>query len=107
MRKKKRYSKTFRLNVVEEALKEEYKDNIYLIANKYNIRESTVERWKNNYLRYGHKGLSVGFDPKIFNEGLKIKDKELEAKDKEIKELKEENEILKKAAAFLAKLDRN
>lgn len=107
MSKQKKYTKKFRLMIVEEILRSDLQDNLYLIATKYNIRESTIERWLNNYLTYGERGLSQGFPGKAYDDALSFAEKERKAKDKEIADLKEEIEILKKAAAFLAKIDRN
>lgn len=105
--KAKKYSKIFKLNVVKEALKDEYKNNISIVAKKYGLRELTVERWRYKYLKYGDKGLSIGFNPNTINEKNKYKnkDEELRAKDKKIKELKEEIKILKEAADFFKKFE--
>ena len=106
MKTNRRYSKAFKINVVKEALKEEFENQEYLIANKYGIKEGTVIKWKNNYLEHGHFGLSKGFMSRV-KESTKHKDKEIEKQKKEIDELKEEIVILKKAAAFLAMLERD
>lgn len=97
----KRYNKTFRMKVVRDALKPEFKDKEFLIAEKYGVRESTILKWVKLYEEYGDKGLSKNL-PQLNNTR-----KSESEKDKKIKELEEEIEILKKAAAFLAKIDRD
>ena len=41
-----RYTKTFKLKVVKEAIDPAFEGKEYLIANKYSLRESTVIKWK-------------------------------------------------------------
>ena len=95
-----RYSKSFRVQVSKEALQPEFKGLEHVIAEKYGLRKSTVEKWRDIYLEQGEKGLGKGF----LKSGIKsTREKELE---KENAELKEEIRILKKAAAFLADLRR-
>lgn len=106
---KKNYSPTFRKVVVNEALDPALKDKEYLIANKFGIQESTVIRWKENYEKYGEIALSKNFGKfmKTIDKNNPTQEKILKQKDKKIKELEEEIEILKKAAAFLAKINRD
>lgn len=104
---RKEYSKKFKLSVVKEALKPEFRGNEFLIARKYGIRESTVFKWRKMYMDFGENAFNKGFSFILANQVRKEKDKELAAKDKEIAELKEELEISKKAAAFLVKLSRD
>lgn len=105
----KKYSKTFRTRVVREALKPEFEGKEFLVAEKYNLRPSTVWRWKDLYEQYGEMGLSNHIEQfREANSKLKSTDQQIQsAKDREIAELKEEVEILKKAAAFLAKMPRD
>jgi len=106
---KKKMNKKFKLEVVNEALRPEFEGKEFLVAEKYELRESTVLKWKEKYLKYGDIALSSGFN-KIEKEGIldNKNQKEIDkAKDRKIKELEEEIEILKKAAAFLANLDRD
>ena len=89
------YSYSFRLQVVQEALKPENRNSISFIAQKYGIGERTVHEWIRRYNRYGDEGLKFGWKTKTRDQRIK----ELE---RENAELREEAEILKKAAAFLA-----
>lgn len=95
-----RYTKGFRVQVAKEASQPGFKDLEHVIAEKYGLRKSTVERWRDVYLEQGEKGLKKGA---LKCEGKTAREKELE---KENAELKEEIRILKKAAAFLADLRR-
>ena len=103
------YTKDFKLKVVKEAMDPAFEGKEYLIANKYSMRESTVIRWKKNYEQYGEVGLLDNFNKVLKNTGDNNKrHKEIvKEKDKKIKELEEEIEILKKAEAFLAKINRD
>ena len=95
------YSNGFRVQVAKEASDPSLKGMEHLIAEKYGLRKSTVEKWRDIYLQKGEKGLKKG---SLKNASCKSdREKELE---KENAELKEEIKILKKAAAFLADLRR-
>ena len=104
-----RYTKTFKLKVVKEAMDPAFEGKEYLIADKYSVRESTVIRWKKNYEQYGEVALLRNFNKVTKNTGDNNKRQKeiIKEKDKKIKELEEEIEILKKAAAFLAKINRD
>ncbi|NLW52968.1 MAG: hypothetical protein GXY87_06380 [Tissierellia bacterium] len=107
--KKKKYNRSLRAKVVKEALRPEFKDSKFLIAEKYGIKESTVIRWKTLYLEYGDVSLTSGFS-KVLNKGMLENERQkeiLKEKDERIKYLEEELEITKKAAAFLAKVNRD
>lgn len=93
------YSKSFKIEVAEEALKPEFEHAFHIVARKYGLRPSTVRNWRNIYRDHGPDGFSKSFK-------AQERYKTLSLKDKEIAELKEEIEILKKAAAFLAKVNR-
>lgn len=95
-----RYTKEFRINVAREAVRPENKGLEHIIAQKYGIKPWTVIKWAQLYQQYGEVGLSSG---KI--SGNKKSDRELQL-EKENAALREEIEILKKAAAFLAKVGR-
>ena len=89
------YTYSFRLQVVQEALKPENRNSINYIAEKYGVSEVAVHRWIKLYNQYGDEGLKPKWKAKVMDQRIK----ELE---RENAELREEAEILKKAAAFLA-----
>ena len=94
------YSKGFRIRVAKEASQPEMKGMERHIAEKYDLRESTVRRWKHLYEEYGENALG-----RTFGNIERKTDREIEL-EKENEELREEVEILKKAAAFLANVGR-
>ena len=94
------YTKAFRVKVAEEAIRPENKGLEHVIAKKYGIRPATVIKWAQLYEQYGENSLSKG---KLISERKSDRERQLE---KENAELREEIEILKKAAAFLAKVGR-
>ena len=94
------YSKQFRVQVAKEAALPEYQGLEHVLAEKYNVKPWTVEKWKRLYLEGGEDALSQGH---LTNKKPSTRELELE---KENAKLREENEILKKAAAFLADLRR-
>lgn len=94
------YSKGFRIRVAKEAADPEMKGMEKHIADKYGLRESTVRRWKQIYEEYGENVMG-----RAINSIEKKTDREIKL-EKENAELREELEILKKAAAFLAKVGR-
>ena len=102
------YKKEFRVKVVKDALQFD-EGQEYLVADKYGVRESTVIRWKKLYEQFGEHELGGNINIHLKVDRIKDKNykKIIAKKDKELYELKEENEILKKAAAFLAELNRN
>ena len=95
-----RYTKEFRINVAKEALRPENKGLEHIIAQKYGIKPWTVIKWAQLYEQYGESRLSRG---KLTSERKSDRERQLE---KENAALREEIEILKKAAAFLAKVGR-
>ena len=94
------YTKEFRVNVAKEAVRPENKGLEHIIAQKYGIKPWTVIKWAQLYEQYGESRLSRG---KLTSERKSERERQLE---KENAELREEIEILKKAAAFLAKVGR-
>ena len=89
------YTYSFRLQVVQEALKPENRNSISYIAEKYGVNAKVLSRWIQRYNEYGEEGLKTNWKTKVRDQRIK----ELE---RENAELREEAEILKKAAAFLA-----
>ena len=89
------YPFSFRLQVVQEALKPENRNSVSYIAEKYGIHNHTLNKWIKNYKLCGEDGLR----PYATSRAKEQRIKELE---RENAELREEAEILKKAAAFLA-----
>ncbi|MBY0585294.1 transposase [Murdochiella sp. Marseille-P8839] len=106
---RRRYTKSFRKRVVEEALKPEYEGKEFLVAEKYHIQTSTLVRWMDLFNNYGEMGLADNIQQFRKKESMftRTQKQREAAKDKEIAELKEEIAILKKAAAFLAKMPRD
>ena len=94
------YTKDFRVNVAKEAVRPENKGLEHIIAQKYGIKPWTVIKWAQLYEQYGENSLSRG---KLTSERKSDRERQLE---KENAALREEIEILKKAAAFLAKVGR-
>ena len=94
------YTKEFRVNVAKEAVRPENKGLEHIIAQKYGIKPWTVIKWAQLYEQYGESSLSKG---KLASELKSDRERQLE---KENAALREEIEILKKAAAFLAKVGR-
>ena len=94
------YTKSFRVKVAEEAVRPENKGLEHVIAKKYGVRPWTVTKWAQLYQQYGEDGLSKG---KLTGDRKSDRERQLE---KENAALREEIEILKKAAAFLAKVGR-
>lgn len=90
----KNYTKAFKIQVAEDALKPENERAIEILAVKYGIQPRTVVKWRNMYKENGPQAFSRGY--------LTSNDKRTAELLKENQELKEEIEILKKAAAFLA-----
>ena len=88
------------LLLAKEASLPEMKGMEKHIADKYDLRENTVRRWRQIYEEYGENALG-----RNINSLEKKTDREIEL-EKENEELREELEILKKAAAFLANVGR-
>lgn len=94
------YTKAFRVKVAIEATRPENKGLEHIIAKKYGIKPWTVSKWAQLYQQFGEVGLSKG---KLTGDKKTDRERQLE---KENAALREEIEILKKAAAFLAKVGR-
>ena len=94
-----RYTKAFRIKVAKEATQPEFKGMEHVIAEKYGVKPWTVRKWSELYTEKGEAGLAKG----SLTRSKSSREQELE---KENAELKEEIRILKKAAAFLAKIGR-
>ena len=95
-----RYSKAFRIKVAKEAALPENDGLERVVAGKYGLLPSTVKRWREHYQEFGDKAFYRGYTKKDTRTPREI---ELE---RENEELKEEVKILKKAAAFLADVNR-
>ena len=95
-----RYTKEFRIKVAKEASRPENEGLEHIIAQKYGIKPGTVSKWTRLFQQYGEDGLSKG---KLTGDRKTDRERQLE---KENAALREEIEILKKAAAFLAKVGR-
>ena len=89
------YTFSFRLKVVQEALKPENRNSISYIAEKHGVNAKVLSRWIQRYNQYGEEGLKTNWK-------TKVKDQRIKELERENAELREEAEILKKAAAFLA-----
>ena len=89
------YTYSFRLQIVQEALKPENRNSISYIAQKYGVSSKVLERWIKRYNEYGTDGLKPNWK-------TRVKDQRIKELERENAELREEAEILKKAAAFLA-----
>lgn len=89
------YTFSFRLKVVQEALRPENRNSVSYIAEKYDVNEQTLARWIRRYNKYGEESLKTNWK-------TKVKDQRIKELERENAELREEAEILKKAAAFLA-----
>ena len=94
------YTKDFRVKIAKEACCPENEGLEHIIAQKYGIKPWTVAKWAQLYRQYGEDSLSKG---KLTGDRKSDRERQLE---KENAELREEIEILKKAAAFLAKVGR-
>ena len=93
------YSKAMKIKVSQEACKPEYKNCAHIIADKYGIRTSTVLRWKEAYELMGEAAFSK-------RSAYALQKLQPSKDNKRIKALEEELEFVKKAAAFMAKLNR-
>ena len=76
------YTFSFRMKVVQEALRPENRNSVSYIAER-------------RYNKYGEESLKTNWK-------TKVKDQRIKELERENAELREEAEILKKAAAFLA-----
>lgn len=93
------YTKEFKLMVAREATRPEFENIEHVIAKKYSLRVNTLMRWKKLFVKYGEQAFVRGFRPEAVD---LARGKYLQR----ISELEEEVEVLKKAAAFLAKVNR-
>ena len=91
----KTYTYSFRMQVVQEALRPENRNSVSYIAEKYGVHEKTLLKWIKRYNQYGSEGLKPNWK-------MNTKDQRIKELERENAELREETEILKKAAAFLA-----
>lgn len=102
----KKYSRLYKIQVAKEALLPGYDGMEYLLAEKYGIKTRTVLYWKNIYKELGEEGFSRAKRKRRDVTKFEL-EQENETAAKRIAELEEEVQILKKAAAFLAKIDRD
>ncbi|MGI6579284.1 MAG: transposase [Saccharofermentanales bacterium] len=101
----KKYSRLYKIQVAKEALSPGYDGMEYLLAEKYGVKTKTIIYWKNIYKEYGEQGFNRVRGNRRGLTRYEL-EKENEEASKRIAELEEEVQILKKAAAFLAKIDR-
>lgn len=98
MKKKANYTKEFKIKACELVLKDSIK--VKTVADKMGINHIMLYRWIDEYKTYGE----AAFVGKGY---LKSDDAKLKKLQKENEELKQEVEILKKAAAYFAKENKN
>ena len=66
------YSFSFRLKVVQEALKPENRNSISYIAEKHGVNAKVLSRWIQRYNQYGEEGLKTSIGGHILV-GLRAK----------------------------------
>ena len=98
MKKKVNYTKEFKVKACELVLKDEVK--VKTVADKMGIGHIMLYRWIDEYKTYG--------DAAFVGKGhLKPEEAKLKKLQKENEELRQQVEILKKAAAYFAKENKN
>ena len=98
MKKKRNYTKEFKVQVCELVLKENLK--VKSIAERMGINQVMLYRWIDEYKTYG----AEAFIGKGHLRPEEVKIKKLQ---KENEDLRQQVEILKKAAAYFAKENKN
>ena len=98
MKRKVNYTKEFKVKACELVLKDELKGKT--VADKMGINHIMLYRWIDEYKTYGE----ASFVGKGY---LKSDDAKLKKLQKENEELRQQVEILKKAAAYFAKENKN
>ena len=98
MKKQMNYTKEFKVKACELVLKEEVK--VKTVAEKMGINHIMLYRWIDEYKTYGE----AAFVGKGY---LKSEDAKLKRLQKENEELRQQVKILKKAAAYFAKENKN
>lgn len=98
MNKKKNYTKEFKVNTCELVLKDGLK--VKTVAEKMGISNVMLYRWIDEYRTYGEAAF-------VGKGHLKPEEAKLKKLQRENEELRQQVEILKKAAAYFAKENRN
>lgn len=98
MKKKMNYTKEFKVQACELVLKDGIK--VKTVADKMGINNVMLYRWIDEYRTYGEAAF-------VGKGNLKPEEAKLKKLQKENEELKQQVEILKKAAAYFAKENRN
>lgn len=98
MKKKPNYTKEFKVQVCELVLKENLKVNS--IAERMGINQVMLYRWIDEYKTYGAEAF-------IGKGHLRPEEAKIKKLQKENEELRQQVEILKKAAAYFVKENKN
>lgn len=98
MEKKRNYTKEFKVQACELVLKEDLK--VKSVAERMGINQIMLYRWIDEYRTYGESAF-------IGKGNLRPEETKIKKLQKENEELRQQVEILKKAAAYFAKENKN
>lgn len=98
MEKKRNYTKEFKIQASELVLKENLK--VKSVAERMGINQVMLYRWIDEYRTYGESAF-------IGKGNLRPEEAKIKKLQKENEELRQQVEILKKAAAYFAKENKN
>ena len=98
MKKKRNYTKEFKVQVCELVLKENLK--VKSVAERMGINQVMLYRWIDEYKTYGAEAF-------IGKGHLRPEEAKIKKLQKENEELRQQVEILKKAAAYFVKENKN
>ena len=98
MEKKRNYTKEFKVHACELVLKEDLK--VKNVAERMGINQIMLYRWIDEYRTYGESAF-------IGKGNLRPEETKIKKLQKENEELRQQVEILKKAAAYFAKENKN